>query len=100
MAIAPLSTASKPALQPAASKDSPEKIRDAASQFEGLLISELLKAARPEGSWTGGEQDSAGESAMGMAEQYLAQALASSGGLGIADLISAGLRQSEARGKS
>jgi len=99
VAIAPLSSAS-PVAVPPASQDSPEKVKDAASQFESLLMSELLKAARPEGSWTGGEQDSAGESAMGMAEQYLAQALASSGGLGIADLISAGLRQSEARGKS
>jgi Rod binding domain-containing protein len=60
-----------------------ERLEKAGRDFEALLISELLRAARMNGSsgWLG-EEDGAADSAFGMAEQYFAQALA--GGLGIA----------------
>ena len=35
-----------PEIQPQIQKDSPERVRNAATQFEGLLIGEMLKTAR------------------------------------------------------
>jgi len=49
--------------------DSPEKIKDAASQFEALMIGQILKASHgdsEEGSF-GGESDPASASAMDFA---------------------------------
>jgi len=83
---------------PETPKDTPEKIRNAAGQFEGLLIGEMLKSAREssDGGWTGGDgDDAAGDSAMGLAEQYFAQAMASGGGLGLARMISQGLEKAK-----
>jgi|SRR5579872_2008124 len=83
---------------PAPPKDTPQRVSNAASQFEGLLIGEMLKSARESsGGWMGtGEDDAAGDSAMGLAEQYFAQAMASGGGLGLAKMISSGLSKSAA----
>lgn len=80
-------------------KDSPEKIRDAASQFEALLIGEVLKTMHDgEGKgWMGTGDDQTSSSAMGLADQYLAQSMAKSGGFGLARMVAAGLaRRSEA----
>ena len=66
-------------------KDSPEKIKDAASQFEALMIGQILKAAHgdsDEGSF-GGESDPASASAMDFANDYFARAMAAKGGLGL-----------------
>ena len=61
----------------------------AASDFEALLIAQMLKSMRESGSgWLGtGEDDQAGEAAMGIAEESLAKVLAKSGGLGLAHAI-------------
>jgi len=75
-------------------KDSPEKIRQAAKEFEGLLLGEMLKSAREStASLTGqGDDDEdANSSVLEMGEQQFAQALAASGGLGIAKMVIAGL---------
>jgi Rod binding domain-containing protein len=75
------------------SKDSPEKIRDAATQFEALLIGEVLKTAH-EGDgegWLGTGEDQTASSALGLADQFLAQTVAKNGGFGLARMISAGL---------
>ena len=76
-------------------KDSPAKIKDAAQQFEGLMIGELLKTARQAGSssgWTGtGEEDEAGQTSLDMAEQQLATLIAKSGGFGLTKFIVHGL---------
>lgn len=75
------------------SKDSPEKVRDAATQFEALLISEVLKTAHDgdgEG-WLGTGEDQTASSALGLADQFLAQTVAKNGGFGLARMISAGL---------
>ena len=84
-----------PAVEPAPARrpDSPEKIRDAAQQFESLLIGQLLKSMRGEGGWLGTGDDAAGDCAAGFAEQQLAAAMAAAGGLGLAGLISSGLHQ-------
>ena len=78
----------------APSKDSPEKIRKAATDFEALLIAQMLKSAREsEGGMTGDadEQDETNSTMVELGEQQLAQALSSSGGLGIASIVIAGL---------
>jgi len=79
----------------AASKDSPEKIRHAASQFEGLLIGQVLKSVHDDedGGWLGTGEDQTAGAAIGMADEFFATALAGSGGLGLAKMISAGLER-------
>ena len=75
--------------------DSPEKIKDAASQFEALMIGQILKAAHgdsDEGAF-GGEADPASASAMDFANEYFARAMAAKGGLGLSKMIVAGLQK-------
>jgi len=75
--------------------DSPEKIKDAASQFEGLMIGQILKAAHgdsDEGAF-GGDADPASASAMDFANEYFARAMAAKGGLGLSNMIVAGLQK-------
>jgi Rod binding domain-containing protein len=90
-----LFSASSPAsaLSPA-SKDTPEKIRKAATDFEALLIAQMLKSARESGGGMTGdadEQDETNSTMLELGEQQLAQALSSSGGLGLAKMVIAGL---------
>ncbi len=79
--------------------DSPEALREVAKEFEGLLIGQLLESIRTaSGGWLGEEDSAAGGLMADMGRQQLARALAAGGGLGLADLIVAGLsrgRQSE-----
>ena len=77
-----------------ASKDTPEKIQKAATDFEALLIAQLLKSARESGGGMTGdadEEDETNSPMVELGEQQLAQALSSSGGLGIAKMVIAGL---------
>jgi Rod binding domain-containing protein len=77
------------------SKDTPEKIHDAAQQFEALLIGQMMKSMHDsEGGWLGTGEDQSGSSAMEYAEESFAQAMAKSGGLGVASLVSKGLASS------
>lgn len=81
--------------------DTPAKIRDAAQQFEALLIGQILRAARENGgaaSLGAGGGDSSADSATEYAEQQFALVLAQRGGLGLADLIARGLRPDAAAG--
>jgi Rod binding domain-containing protein len=81
------------AVRGASSKDSPEKIRKAAIDFEALLITQMLKSARESGGGMTGdsdEQDETNSTMVELGEQHLAQALSSSGGLGIANTVIAG----------
>jgi Rod binding domain-containing protein len=71
--------------------DSPEKIKSAAQQFEAMLIGQMMKSSHGPGGWMGTEDESS--SALGdMAEQQFAQLLASNGGMGLAKLVSLGLK--------
>jgi Rod binding domain-containing protein len=66
-------------------KDRDEQAFQMARQFEGLLIEEVLKAARSAGDgWLGEDADDTSESTAQMGEQFLAQALAAGGGFGLA----------------
>lgn len=79
----------------------PRDLESLARDFEALLVGELLKAARAGGSggWLG-EEDAAAESALGLAEQELARAIAAGGGLGLARLALEGLERSATRSSS
>jgi Rod binding domain-containing protein len=79
-------------------RDTPEAIAKAATQFEALLIGEVMKSAREaDGSgWEGTDEQEAGSTLMEVSEQQIAQALAASGGLGLAKMISAGLSRAAA----
>src|SRR5215469_2638794 len=91
-AIAP--PTSLPSVSPT---DSPEKIRDAAQQFEALLIAQVLNMAHdPEGGWLGGG-DSASGAATSFAEQQFAQVIAQKGGFGLSTLIAQGLGHKQDR---
>ena len=76
-------------------KDSPEKIHDAASQFEALLIGQVLKAAHEgeDEGWLGTGEDQTAGSMMGLAEDYFARAIASRGGFGLARMVASGLER-------
>ena len=81
--------------------DTPQKTKDAAVQFEALLVGQILKAAHEEdGGWLGSGEDQTAGSAMQMADEYFARALTAHGGLGLARMISAGLDQAVADGSS
>ncbi len=80
----------------AAAKNSPEKIRQAATQFESLLIGQMLKSMHEDGDgegWLGTGEDQTASSAMGMADEYLAQAMSKRGGFGLAKSVAAGLEK-------
>ncbi len=62
--------------------------REAAQQFEALLLGQILRSVRASGG------DSAGECATDFAEEELALVMARRGGLGLARLIEAGLKAS------
>lgn len=73
--------------------DSPAKIKEAAQQFEALLIGQLLQSAAESGGWLGSGSDSASSCAGGFAQQQLAGAMSKSGGFGLAALIEEGLKR-------
>jgi flagellar protein FlgJ len=81
------------------SKDSPEKIKEAASQFEALLIGEVLKTVHEGdgGGWMGTGDDQTSSSAMGLADQYLAQSMSKSGGFGLARTVAEGIERRRAK---
>ena len=64
------------------------RLKQAAGQFESLMLAQMLKSARSSdgGGWSG-EVDQAGSSMMDMAEQSLADLLGSRGSMGLARLI-------------
>ena len=73
-----------------------KKIADAASQFEALLIGQILKSAHgsDSGGWLGtGDDDDASSTAMQVGEEYLSQSIAKSGGLGIAKMVVQGINK-------
>jgi Rod binding domain-containing protein len=86
--------AAAPSLDEAARKAAdPAKIRDAAQQFEALLLGQILRSTRTGGGWLSVGEDPAGDCATEFAEQQLATMMAEHGGLGLAALISRGLQR-------
>jgi Rod binding domain-containing protein len=78
----------------AGNKDDPAKIKAAATQFEALLLGQMLKSMHDsEGGWLGTGDDESASSAMEYGQEMLAQSLAANGGLGLASLITQGLEK-------
>ena len=74
-------------------KDDPARIVSAAKQFEALLIGQMMKSMHDsDGGWLGTGDDQSASSAMEYGEEFFAQSMAQSGGLGLANLIAKGLR--------
>jgi peptidoglycan hydrolase FlgJ len=92
--IPPLSALTGAPAAPQRTGATPGRVRDAAEQFEALLIGQMLRSQRESGGggWLGSE-DSAGDCATDFAEQQFAGVLAKSGGLGIAALVGRGLEK-------
>jgi Rod binding domain-containing protein len=66
----------------------PSKLEDAARQFESLLMAELLRVSRGEGSGRlGTGDDTSMSSAMDLAQEYFAQAMTAQGGIGIVQYV-------------
>ena len=70
------------------------EIEKVASQFEALLIGQILQSMKGDssgGAWGG--EDQTGASMMEFAQEHLAKNIADGGGLGLSKLIRSGLRQ-------
>lgn len=83
---------------PAPKLDKAAKIHAAATQFEAIMIGQMMQSAHSAGgsAWMGtdGDQNSA---LAEFGEQQFAQALAASGGLGLAKMVIAGLEKNANR---
>jgi Rod binding domain-containing protein len=90
-----LTLAARPdaAPEPARGSEDTTKIREAASQFEALLLAKMLKSVREAAGdgWLGAGGDEAGGMMLDVAQEHLAQVLASQGGLGLANMVTEGL---------
>ncbi len=84
-----------------AQKDNPARIRKAASDFEALLLTQMLRSAREAGggglTGAGDDENEANSTLVEFGEQQFAQALANRGGLGIANMVVAGLTKNADR---
>ena len=75
-----------------AKKDTPAKIQQAATDFEALLLAQMLKSAREaSGGGLTGDGGDANSTMLELGEQQFAQALASSGGFGLAKMVATGM---------
>lgn len=80
-----------------ANRKKSEQIREAARDFEALLIQQLLRSAREAGAGAGmGSDDQSFDSIMDFSEQQIARMLTASGGLGLSSLIARGLESGRA----
>jgi len=78
--------------RPETRHESKEEVAKAAGDFEALMISQLLRSARGGGEgWMGTGGDQSASSVLEMAEEQLAQAMARSGGMGLARMVIQGL---------
>ena len=71
------------------------ELRSAAVQFEALVLTQLIRAAKESGNgnWLNTDEgDASAGPVMEMAEEYLSQALSSSGSLGLSELITKALQ--------
>ncbi|SPE36430.1 conserved hypothetical protein [Candidatus Sulfopaludibacter sp. SbA3] len=74
--------------------DDPAKVKDAAKQFEALLIGQMMKSMHDaDGGWLGTGDDQSSSSAMEYGQEIFAQSMAQNGGLGLANLVAKGLQK-------
>ena len=70
------------------------KLNQGAKEFEALLLTQMLRSARESGgslTADGDDDNEANSTMLELGEQQFAQALAGSGGLGIAKIVIGGL---------
>ena len=78
--------------------DDPAKVKDAAKQFEALLIGQMMKSMHDaDGGWLGTGDDDSASSAMEYGQEIFAQSMAQNGGLGLADVVAKGLQKPSGR---
>jgi Rod binding domain-containing protein len=75
-------------------KNDPLKLKQAAQEFESLLLAQILRSVREAGSggWLGSGENQEMSSTMELAEAQLSRAMAQSGALGITKLLAGELR--------
>ncbi len=103
MAILPLISSAASALLPsgaasASGSGKPKDAKEAATQFEGLLIEEMLQSAHQAnpGSLSGDDtDDSQSDTIFGMASQQFAQVMAKQGGFGLAKIVDQGIARQQ-----
>ena len=85
------------ALMDMVAEPKPTKIEDAARQFESILIAQMLRSGRESASGIGeeDESDSGGSTMLEVAEQQFAQMLSRQGGIGLTQMVVAGLKRAE-----
>ena len=73
--------------------DNAAKVKEAAMQFEALLIGQMLKSMHEASTdgWSGSGEDQTGTCMMEMGEERLAEVMAQQGGLGLAGMVTRGL---------
>lgn len=87
------------ALASESSKPADQDVVKVSKQFEALMIGQMLKSAREasgSSGWLGNDdnqEDQTGSMVMEMGEQAVSQAMAASGGLGIAKMVQANLER-------
>ena len=86
-----------PIAPPSPANPSEAKLREAAMDFEALLIAQVLHSFRgeTETGGLGGESASSSATMMEFAEQHLSHVISRQGGLGLHELIVQGLLRSE-----
>jgi Rod binding domain-containing protein len=67
----------------------PRNAPEAAKQFEALLLAQMLRTAHGEEE----QEDQTGDTMWDMAAQQFAQVMAENGGMGLAKLVTQGLRE-------
>ncbi|HUB77919.1 MAG TPA: hypothetical protein VMB03_03935 [Bryobacteraceae bacterium] len=78
------------------SKDTPDKILNAAKQFESLLVAQMMKSMQDsEGGWLGTGDDQSSSAAMEYGQEAFAQAVSANGGLGLAKMVADGLTRAQ-----
>ena len=76
------------------------RVREAAAQFESLLIAQFMKSARASSTgWLSDGEDQTGSIATDLAEENFARTLAHQGGLGLARMVVSGLEAKPASGR-
>jgi Rod binding domain-containing protein len=78
-----------PDAEPAKPTKDSKRLAEAAKGFEALMITQMMKSARESsgGGWLSDGDETGEDQATAMAEQQFAQAMANSGGLGLAKMV-------------
>ena len=85
-------TAATPVIDIAPASE-PKGAAGAVKEFEAMLIGQMLRSARE--SATGDDEDATGEPMIDLADQHFSRLLANHGGMGLAHMITEGLKQGE-----